>query len=156
MLLTGTVPTGSELLRPGWIEVDDGVVTAVGAGTPPRPADRDLGAVTVVPGFVDTHARRRGVAALSVAAQTAEAVALHRRHGTTTLVASLVTESSDDLRRQVGELADQVRAGLIAGIHRRGRGWPRAVALHDPALRATQSRPNCSRCSPPRTGPSGW
>ena len=49
MLLTaGTVLTGSELLRPGWIEVDDGVVTAVGAGTPPRPADRDLGAVTVV------------------------------------------------------------------------------------------------------------
>lgn len=136
MLLTaGTVLTGSELLRPGWIEVDDGVITAVGAGRAPRPADLELGAVTVVPGFVDTHVHGGGGGSFSVAAQTADAVALHRRHGTTTLVASLVTESPDDLRRQVSGLAEQVRAGLIAGIHLEGPWLARErCGAHDPAL----------------------
>ena len=88
-----TLLTGRELLRPGWIEVSEGTVDAVGAGAPPRPADRDLGAVTVVPGFVDTHLHGGGGANFSAAtpAETATAVAFHRRHGTTTLVASLVT-----------------------------------------------------------------
>jgi N-acetylglucosamine-6-phosphate deacetylase len=45
---------------------------------------------------------------------------LHHRHGTTTLVASLVTAAPAELLRQVGELADDVRAGLIAGIHLEG------------------------------------
>ena len=83
------------------------------------PADRDLGAVTVVPGFVDTHVHGGGGANFSAAsrAETATAVAFHRRHGTTTLVASLVTADPAELLRQVGELADDVRGGLIDGIH---------------------------------------
>jgi N-acetylglucosamine-6-phosphate deacetylase len=47
-------------------------------------------------------------------------VDIHRRHGTTTLVASLVTASAADLLHQVRELADDVRAGLIDGIHLEG------------------------------------
>ena len=136
MLLTaGTVLTGSELLRPGWIDVAGGVIAAVGAGAPGRPADHDLGDVTVVPGFVDTHVHGGGGGSFSVAAQTAAAVALHRRHGTTTLVASLVTESPDDLLRQVSELVQQVSAGLIAGIHLEGP-WlaHERCGAHDPAL----------------------
>lgn len=123
MLLTAdTLLTGSELLRPGWIEVSQGVVEAVGTGPPPRPADRGLGAVTVVPGFVDTHVHGGGGANFSAAsaAETATAVAYHRRHGTTTLVASLVTADPAELLRQVGELADDVRTGVIAGIHIEG------------------------------------
>ena len=54
------VLTGSELLRPGWIEVSGSAVTAVGAGSPPRPPDRDFSAMTVVPGFVDTHVHGGG------------------------------------------------------------------------------------------------
>lgn len=136
MLLTaGTVLTGSTLLRPGWIGVNGGVITAVGAGAPPRPADRDLGAATVVPGFVDPHVHGGGGGSFSVAAQTARAVALHRRHGTTTLVASLVTESPVDLLQQVGALAGQVQAGLIAGIHLEGPWLARErCGAHDPAL----------------------
>ena len=52
MLMTAdTLLTGRELLRPAWIEVSDGAVSAVGAGPAPRPADRDLGGATVTPGF---------------------------------------------------------------------------------------------------------
>src|ERR1700758_985735 len=117
MLMTAdTLLTGRELLRPGWIEVSRGTVDALGSGEPPRPADRNLGAVTVVPGFVDTHVHGGGGASFSAAspADTATAVGMHLRHGTTTLVASLVTAGPADVIRQVGQLADDVRAGPIA------------------------------------------
>ena len=137
LLTTDTLLTGRELLRPGWIEVSQGVVDAVGTGEPPRPADRDLGAVTVVPGFVDTHLHGGGGANFSTAsaAETATAVALHRKHGTTTLVASLVTAGPAELLRQVRELADDVRGGLIDGIHLEGP-WLSTTrcGAHQPSL----------------------
>ncbi|BBY90683.1 N-acetylglucosamine-6-phosphate deacetylase [Mycobacterium gallinarum] len=138
MLLTAdTLLTGRELLRPGWIDVSDARVGAVGAGTPPRPADRDLGAVTVVPGFVDTHVHGGGGTNFSAALRTdtATAVDFHRRHGTTTLVASLVTAGPDDLLRQVTGLAADVRDGLLDGIHLEGP-WLSTVrcGAHQPAL----------------------
>lgn len=135
LLAAGAVFTGSEVLRPGWIEVADGSIVALGAGAPPRPADRDLPDATVVPGFVDTHVHGGGGGSFSVAEQTATSVALHRRHGTTTLVGSLVTEAPDDLLSQVSDLAKQVRSGLIAGIHLEGPWLARErCGAHDPAL----------------------
>jgi N-acetylglucosamine-6-phosphate deacetylase len=140
LLTVDTLLTGRELLRPGWIEVSHGskgTVDAVGTGAPPRPADRDLGAVTLVPGFVDTHLHGGGGANFSTAsaAETATAVALHRKHGTTTLVASLVTAGPAELLRQVSELADDVRGGLIDGIHLEGP-WLSTTrcGAHQPSL----------------------
>ncbi len=99
--------------------------------------DRALGAVTVVPGFVDTHVHGGGGANFSAASaqETAAAVALHRRHGTTTLIASLVTAGPDELLSQVRSLAADVRAGLLAGIHLEGP-WlsVHRCGAHEPAL----------------------
>ncbi|MBU8812125.1 N-acetylglucosamine-6-phosphate deacetylase [Mycolicibacterium goodii] len=138
MLLTAdTVLTGAELLRPGWIEIVSDKVVAVGAGRRPAPADLELGAVTVVPGFVDTHLHGGGGGNFSAATgdESATAVALHRAHGSTTLVASLVTAGPEDLLRQVGVLAAQVRAGLIDGIHLEGP-WlsTQRCGAHQPSL----------------------
>ena len=138
MLLTvDTLLTGRELLRPAWIEVSERTVRAVRAGAAPRPADRDLGAVTAVPGFVDTHVHGGGGANFSTGshADTSTTVALHRRFGTTTLVASLVTADPAELLRQVTGLADEVRAGLLAGIHLEGP-WlsTKRCGAHQPAL----------------------
>jgi len=137
LLTADTLLTGRELLRPGWIEVAGATVRAIGSGPPPRPADRDLGAVTVVPGFVDTHVHGGGGASFATAGanDTSTAVALHLSHGTTTLVASLVTAGPAELVRQVEELAAQVRAGVIAGVHLEGP-WLAAerCGAHEPSL----------------------
>lgn len=138
MLLTAdTVVTGSELLRPGWIEVSGGTVAAVGSGSAPRRADHNLGLATVVPGFVDTHVHGGAGGGFPSAsgAETAAAVDLHLRHGTTTLVASLVTAAPADLLGQVGHLVGEVRAGRLAGIHLEGP-WLAAerCGAHEPSL----------------------
>jgi N-acetylglucosamine-6-phosphate deacetylase len=137
LITADTLLTGRELLRPGWIEVSRGTVGAIGSGPPPRPADRNLGPVTVVPGFVDTHVHGGGGSGFSAAspADTAIAVGLHRRHGTTTLVASLVTAGPADVIREVGQLADEVRRGVIAGIHLEGP-WlaTERCGAHEPSL----------------------
>jgi N-acetylglucosamine-6-phosphate deacetylase len=137
LLTADTIATGSELLRPGWIEVTRETVVAVGEGAPPRRVDRDLGAVTVVPGFVDTHLHGGAGADFSAAvtSETSTAVGLHRRHGTTTLVASLVTAGPEELLRQVHGLADDVRSGLLDGIHLEGP-WLSTTrcGAHQPSL----------------------
>jgi N-acetylglucosamine-6-phosphate deacetylase len=137
LLTADTLLTSRELLRPAWIEVSERTVRAVGAGAAPRPADRDLGAVTVVPGFVDTHVHGGAGANFSTGSHTdtSTAVALHRRFGTTTLLASLVTADPAELLRQVTELADDVRAGMLAGIHLEGP-WlsTKRCGAHQPSL----------------------
>jgi N-acetylglucosamine-6-phosphate deacetylase len=135
LLTADTLLTGRELLRPAWIEVSGATVHAVGAGQPPRPADRNLH--TVVPGFIDTHVHGGGGTDFSTAtrAATETTVDFHRRHGTTTLVASLVSSGPDDLLHQVDVLAGHVREGLIAGIHLEGP-WlaVERCGAHDPGL----------------------
>jgi N-acetylglucosamine-6-phosphate deacetylase len=120
LIAADTLLTGTDLLRPGWIETTGDTVRAVGAGAPPASADHS--AAVVVPGFVDTHVHGGAGADFSAGtlAATTAAVALHRRHGTTTLIASLVTAAPEDLLRQVTALADHTHAGLIDGIHLEG------------------------------------
>jgi N-acetylglucosamine-6-phosphate deacetylase len=149
MLITAeTVLTGRELLRPGWIAISGETVTAVGGGEAPGVTDRELGAVTVTPGFVDTHLHGGGGANFSTAArdETATAVDFHRRRGTTTLIASLVTAGPQDLLRQVGALSDDVDAGLLDGIHLEGP-WLSTLrcGAHQPSLMRNPDRAEIDR-----------
>lgn len=77
----------------------------------------------ILPGLVDLHCHGGGGASFPDAEDAEEmltAVREHRRHGTTSLVASLVTADADTLRRRVGQLALLHERGGIAAIHLEG------------------------------------
>jgi N-acetylglucosamine-6-phosphate deacetylase len=105
----------------GWVEIAGDRIVATGTGAAPRSADEHL-AGTVLPGYVDVHSHGGGGASFvtedpDVARQ---ALAAHRAHGVTTMVASLVTGAMPDLERQVQCLAGLVESGELAGIHLEG------------------------------------
>lgn len=77
---------------------------------------------TIVPGFVDLHNHGGGHGAFPTGspADCRRAARFHRLRGTTTLLASLVSGTEEELTRQVGVLGELVEEGLIAGIHLEG------------------------------------
>ncbi|AYN31072.1 N-acetylglucosamine-6-phosphate deacetylase [Streptomyces albus] len=120
----GRVVTPEKVLDPGWVVVHDGVIETVTAVPPqagPEPVT-DLSGGWLVPGYVDLHCHGGGGASYTDrdTEQLATAVAAHRRHGTTTTLASLVSGPVPELLAQLSRLADLVDDGLLAGIHLEG------------------------------------
>lgn len=97
----------------------------------------DLEGRYVVPGFVDMHVHGGAGASYQngVHEEVRRVVAFHQAHGTTTAMASLVTDTPDVLLAAVTRLADLADEGLIAGIHLEG---PYLAAnrcgAHEPSL----------------------
>ncbi|WP_337061506.1 N-acetylglucosamine-6-phosphate deacetylase [Kineococcus sp. G2] len=138
-LARGTVRTGTRVLADGWALLRHGTVTAVGTGEAP-PADRVVTGAHVVPGFVDLHCHGGAGASFggtgdAAVAAARTAAALHRAHGTTTLLASLVTRPVDELAATLAALADLVADDVLAGVHLEGP-WlsPDHRGAHDAAL----------------------
>lgn len=145
-----TVLTGARVVRPEGVAEGDRIVVEgdrladVGpGGTSPaataEPAARtvDLSGYWLLPGFVDAHVHGGG--GHSLAADTAEgalrAVEVHRRHGTTTMVASTVTGELNELAAQAGALAELVEQGELAGVHFEGPFIARSrCGAHEPTL----------------------
>lgn len=131
------VVTGSAVHAPGWVSVSDGRVTGIGDGRPPAEPALDLGDATLVPGFVDTHVHGGGGAGYTEGSEALarRARSAHLRGGTTTSMASLVTESPERLLAGVRMLTGLVAEGVIRGIHLEGP-WlsPARAGAHDPEL----------------------
>ena len=122
---------------PGWVAIEGERIVGTGIGRSPRRADHDLGAAVVVPGFVDLHVHGGGGAAYTTGdpEEAHRAVAFHRAHGTTTLLASLVTAAPGDLRRATDALTGLVADGELAGVHLEGPWLAESrCGAHDPAL----------------------
>jgi N-acetylglucosamine-6-phosphate deacetylase len=140
LIAGGRVATPDGVLDPGWVLVEDGAISAVGDGDPPDPPDAeatDAAGAWVVPGFVDIHCHGGGGAAFTSTepGQVRHAVHAHRRHGTTTMIASLVSRPVGELVEQVAALRELVDDGLLAGIHLEGPFLSAArCGAHDPAV----------------------
>lgn len=82
----------------------------------------DLGNVWLFPGFIDMHVHGGGGASFTEGGidDARRAVAFHRAHGTTTIIASLVTAPLDELEKRTAMLADLADEGMIGGIHLEG------------------------------------
>jgi N-acetylglucosamine-6-phosphate deacetylase len=127
-LLAGArVVTPDGVLDPGWIRIAGDRIEAIGAG----PADGDavdLAGQWVLPGFVDIHVHGGGGTSFTEGGSddARRAAEFHRRHGSTRIVASLVTAPADELAGRCSMLADLADAGVIDGIHLEGPFLSRA------------------------------
>src|SRR3954454_6522336 len=135
LLGNARVILADRVLAPGWVSVGDGRIETLGDGPPARELDVDCQGLWLAPGFVDMHVHGGGGSTFesSDEADIARAATFHRAHGTTTLVASLVSAPLDALERQIAALATCVADGIVAGIHLEGP-WLSALrrGAHDP------------------------
>lgn len=123
------------LLGNTWIESSDGFITSVNPGIHSNPDTTTNGAL--IPGFVDIHCHGGGghyFSANSPDSITA-AINAHKKTGTTSLVASLVSESIEDLKAQIRRLIPFYNRGEIVGIHLEGPYLSHArCGAHEPSL----------------------
>ena len=138
-VLRGRVVTPLTVVEDGVVVVDGADLTWVGPaaqwpdGDRPAPSD-----ATLLPGLVDLHCHGGGGASFPDATDEADvrqAAAEHLAHGTTSLVASLVTAGASTLLDRTALLARLADDGTIAGIHLEGPFLSRArCGAQDPRL----------------------
>ncbi|MDR1426358.1 MAG: amidohydrolase family protein, partial [Bifidobacteriaceae bacterium] len=129
--LRGRVVTPGEVIEDGAVVIEGARIAWVGPhAQAPADAVPAVAAAAppvrgrfILPGLVDLHCHGGGGQSFPDA-PSAEAARIaaqeHLRHGTTSLVGSLVTAASDTLIRQAAILADLVDAGDLVGIHLEG------------------------------------
>jgi len=125
---------------PGWVSFLGSTITGVGAGDPAIGAVRFPPGTTLLPGALDIH--NHGGAGHGFALPSRDgvetAVGAHRRRGTTSLLASLVSSPIDELCNQVAFLRECWEDDLILGTHLEGP-WlsPARAGAHNPAHLST-------------------
>ena len=116
-----------------WLEIKDGLIASINHGLHQQP-DRIISGI-LIPGFVDIHCHGGAGGYFSQPASVAKVIKIHREHGTTGIVASLVTESIEDLKNQIASLLPFYKSGEILGIHLEGPYLSHArCGAHEPSL----------------------
>ncbi|WP_300682850.1 N-acetylglucosamine-6-phosphate deacetylase [Nocardioides sp.] len=135
--LRGTVVTPFSVIDDAVVALSaGGIVELVAASTWSGPTPEPVG--TIAPGFIDMHCHGGGGRSVTTGApdDIAAVAAHHRSRGTTSLVASMVSGTQDDLLaglRGVAEVA-AVDAGVI-GTHLEGPWLAHGhCGAHDPAV----------------------
>lgn len=114
--VSGKVVTPTGVIRQGCVEIIGDRITAVAE----YPSIRD--GHWIVPGFVDIHTHGGGGHTFTTGdpEQARAAAAFHLAHGTTTLLASLVSSPFQLMRAATAAFAPLVTEGVLAGIHFEG------------------------------------
>ena len=122
-VLRGRLVLEDSIVEDGIIEIDGPTITRVCPVSDYEVEAPEATDSTFLPGLVDVHCHGGGGESFPNA-ESAEAALVavmeHRRHGTTTLVASCVTASAQVLRARAKTLAELAKADEIAGIHFEG------------------------------------
>lgn len=113
--------TPDVIVDDGWLVIAGERVLAIGDGRPPGPVTEELTGL-VAPGFVDVHVHGGGGASFDNGRldEVETIVTAHRGQGTTTMMASLVTDTAAKLSRTCSSLGAMATTGLIAGVHLEG------------------------------------
>ncbi|MDN3443065.1 N-acetylglucosamine-6-phosphate deacetylase [Microbacterium sp. APC 3901] len=140
---TRLIDHGSEIAD-SWVRIEDGLVVAVGTGQTWSAADEVVDATAIAgpdavltPGFIDIHCHGGAGASFDDGVEAIRtARALHRSHGTTRSVISLVTAPVDALAQRVALIADLMQTDAdILGSHLEGPFLdPAHHGAHEPTL----------------------
>jgi N-acetylglucosamine-6-phosphate deacetylase len=106
-----------------WMLVDGETITATGSGEAPDAGTVvDLGGKWLTPGFIDLHGHGGGGFSFDNGPEEiVSALAVHRAHGTTRSVISLVANPLADVRSSLESIADLVDSDpLVLGSHLEG------------------------------------
>jgi len=106
-----------------WMLVDGDTIAATGTGAAPAAGSRvDVGGHWLVPGFIDLHCHGGGGFSFDNGPDAiASALAVHRAHGTTRSVISLVANPLAALKDSLETIAELVKLDpLILGAHLEG------------------------------------
>ncbi|MEU8017425.1 N-acetylglucosamine-6-phosphate deacetylase [Micromonospora parva] len=114
--VNGRVVTPTGVIRQGCVEWDGDRITAVAE----YPSVRD--GHWILPGFVDMHTHGGGGHTFTTgeADEARAAAGFHLNHGTTTLLASLVSAPFALMRSATEAFAPLVEEGVLAGVHFEG------------------------------------
>jgi len=117
------------------VEVSQGLISAITTNCSEQ-ASRSVSGI-LIPGFVDIHCHGGGGFYFSDidSSNIEKARQIHQEHGTTTLLASLVTQPIGVLEEEIQRLVPLVQSGLFAGIHLEGPYLSEArCGAHQPEL----------------------
>lgn len=119
VLLAGArVVTPGGVIEGGWVQIEAGVIAAMGPGPRPPGEAVDLAGAWLLPGYIDLHVHGGGGHDASASpADLAAAVAFHRQHGTTRTLVSLVAAPLEALAEQLAWIAERVAVGPTAQGH---------------------------------------
>jgi N-acetylglucosamine-6-phosphate deacetylase len=121
-----------------WLLLDGDTIAAAGSGDAPEATDTiDLEGAIIAPGFLDLHGHGAGGHAYDDGGdELRAALAVHRAHGTTRSVISLVTQPLARLRDRLAEVATLAAADpLVLGTHLEGPFLAlERRGAHDPAF----------------------
>lgn len=127
--------TTEQLLDDVWLEISDNLITSISPGFHSAPNKTVEG--VLIPGFIDIHCHGGGGYYFSAISpdDINKAILAHTISGTTSIVASLVSESIEDLKGQIERLADFYKRGEIVGVHLEGPFLSHArCGAHEPRL----------------------
>lgn len=125
-VLRGRVVTPTGVIEDGYVAVADGRITTVDAAAaydrPTRGVDLPEPSGTLLPGLVDVHCHGGGGSSFTLGdpGQVTAAARHHLGQGTTSVVASAVTDSVERMLAAVQAAARSVKAGEVAAIHLEG------------------------------------
>ncbi|MEV0896757.1 N-acetylglucosamine-6-phosphate deacetylase [Actinoplanes sp. NPDC049802] len=112
--ISGRIVTSGTIV-PGHLDLDGDTIAAI-------VPDDTVGDDVIVPGFVDIHCHGGGGHTFTTgdAGAARKAAAFHLGHGTTTMLASLVSSPFELMRSATAEYRPLVAEGVLAGIHFEG------------------------------------
>jgi N-acetylglucosamine-6-phosphate deacetylase len=117
------VATPVEIVQDGFVVVEGGSVRQVGRGSRPYAATTvHLGDLMIAPGFIDVHVHGGGGAQVNCAtreeveASVRRMAQFHAGHGTTSLVATTVSDSPESLRVAVEGVAAVTRGSATTPL----------------------------------------